>query len=128
MLPANADASIGTVTVGGDWVGGSIVAGAQNLGVDDVVGGMGASADNVDFGDGHDFIQTVDDTPLTARIKTINIKGNVIRTLVVGDHFGFVAQQIAKLKIDGIAVPLTNGPSNDSGIYLVIDAQVQEVA
>src|SRR4051812_337396 len=50
----NGDAQIGTVKVGGNWLASNIVAGSQNLGADNAVGGTGANADNVNFGDAHD--------------------------------------------------------------------------
>jgi hypothetical protein len=111
--PDNADAAIGKVTVGGNWVASSIVAGAENLGLDDADGGMGADADDANFADGHDFVQTVNDTPLVARIGSISIGGNVEGTSAANDHFGFVAQQIDQVKIGGQSLGLTAGFGND---------------
>src|SRR4030095_11270233 len=91
-IPSNADAAIGAVNVGRDWVASSLVAGANNLGADDVPDGTGLNADNVNFGDVHDHLQTVDDTPLIARIASIKIKGTVTGSFAPNDHFGFVAQ------------------------------------
>jgi hypothetical protein len=127
--PANADASIGNVRIGGHWKGSSIVAGAENLGADDMIGGLGVNADNVNFGDGHDYLQTVDDTALIARIKSIVIGGHVAGSPIAGDHFGFVAQQIDKLKIAGQSVSMIPGPSNNIVIIpSTTDVQLLEVS
>jgi hypothetical protein len=59
-------------------------------------------------------LQVSDDTALIARIASITIKGNVIGTLDAADNFGFVAQQIDKVKFGGRTISLTAGPSNDN--------------
>jgi hypothetical protein len=109
----NADACIGKVRVGGDWVASSIVAGAMNYGADDAPGGMNQDEDNASFGNDHDLLQDVNDSSLIARIASINIKGQVKGTLNFL-HFGFVSQQIGKLKIAGENILLAKGASNDS--------------
>jgi hypothetical protein len=96
----NADAAIGAVTIGGSWTASSLVAGAQDTGAPG-------------FGVG-DSLQVSDDTALIARIASITIKGNVIGTLDAADNFGFVAQQIDKVKFGGRTISLTAGPSNDN--------------
>ena len=98
----NADASIGIVRVGGDWIAGSIVAGAEDL---PTVNGYGTG----------DRLQTAfDDVAQVARIAEITIGGNVGGTAgITNDHFGFVAQRIDKVRIAGGAVTLTAGPNND---------------
>jgi hypothetical protein len=97
--PVNADAAIGAVTVGHDWMASSLVAGAEDNGA-------------VGFGVG-DTLQTAGNTALIARIASITIKGNVTGSFSPGDCFGFVAQQIDKLIIAGRTAPLTTGPGND---------------
>jgi hypothetical protein len=99
VSPVNADASIGAVSVGGDWVASSLVAGAEDKGAKG-------------FGLG-DTRQTAANTALTAKIASIAIKGAVQGTTVGGDHFGFVAEQIAKLTIGGKVIALKAGPAND---------------
>jgi hypothetical protein len=106
-VPANADAAIGTVKVGHDWVASSLVAGAQDA------GGPGFGVD--------DTLQTVGDTPLIARIASITIKGSVSGSLAAGDNFGFVAQQIDRLAIAGRSVALNAGPSNDNVLIAFTD-------
>jgi hypothetical protein len=98
LIPSNADASIGSVLVGGDWVAGSLVAGAQDTGAHG-------------FGVG-DTLQTIGDTPLISRITSITIKGDATGSLNFGDHFGFVAQQIDKLNIDSRVVALSANKDN----------------
>jgi hypothetical protein len=96
--PANADASIGVVKIGGDWTASSIVAGAMDTGADG-------------FGVG-DSLQTTNNTALVARIASIQISGVVSDAQASTANFGFVAQQIVKLKIEGRSIPLT--PAKDS--------------
>jgi uncharacterized repeat protein (TIGR01451 family) len=112
--PANADASIGAVTVGGSWKASSLVAGAMDSGA-------------TGFGVG-DSLQTVDNTPLIARIASITIKATVIGTSDTADHFGFVAQQIDKVKLGGRSISLAAGPTNDNILLpLVNDVHILEV-
>jgi hypothetical protein len=112
--PANADASIGTVTVGKGWMASSIVAGAVDMG-------------EPGFGIG-DNLQTGGDNALIARIASITIKGNVTGSLTSEDHFGFVAQQIDKLQVAGTHVVLRPGPSNDNLPFpSVVDVRLLEV-
>jgi hypothetical protein len=117
--PTNADASIGGVTVGGNWVASSLVAGAFNLGASNTVGGTGIDADNINFGDGHDVLQSGGSVALIARIASITIKGDVRGSFPAGDHFGFVAEQIDKLKIGARTFLLTAGPSSAEDNILV---------
>jgi hypothetical protein len=105
--PMNADAAIGKVKVGHDWVASSLVAGAQDAGAPG-------------FGVG-DTLQSVGDTPLIARIASVTIKGSVTGSLAAGDNFGFVAQQIDKLTISGRSIALTAGPSNDNVLVAFTD-------
>jgi hypothetical protein len=78
----NADAQIGAVTVGGDWIASNMVVGAINLGADDAPGGSGANADNVNFGDAHDFkiVEAGESTVIVSRIGRIQIAGQIFGT------------------------------------------------
>jgi hypothetical protein len=96
--PANADACIGTVKIGKNWVSSSIAAGVQDAG-------------NPGFGSG-DILQAVGDTALIARIASINIRGAMLPGIDSETYFGFVAQEIVKLQIGSYRAPLTAGPSN----------------
>jgi hypothetical protein len=116
--PANPDAQIGTVTIGGDWIASNLVA--------------GVIADNAFFGDGDDDPITEPGEPdaLISKITRIVIKGQVIGTGAIGDHFGFVAQQIGSFKVGGTALPLTSGVGNDTAGLIVAstdDVRVREV-
>lgn len=113
--PTNADASIGNVTVGGDWAGSSLVAGAYDATLDG-------------FGVG-DALQTMGDTALIARIASIAIKGTVTNSANADDHFGFVAQQIDKLKVGSQTLSFTAGPGTDDlPLPFTNDTRVLEVA
>ncbi len=96
-VSANADASIGPVTVGGDWRASSLVAGAQDAGAPG-------------FGLG-DRLQSVDNTALIARLVRVTISGDVLGTAqVINDHFGFVSERIEAITIAGRKIPLDPGP------------------
>ena len=103
--PANADASIGPVTVGGDWRASSLVAGAQDAGAPG-------------FGIG-DRLQSAANTALIARIVKITIGGDVPGTAQVpGDHFGFVAERLESLTIAGRKVTLDPGTVSNDDLLL----------
>jgi hypothetical protein len=97
--PANADASIGRVIVGRDWVASDLVAGAQDAGA----AGFGAG----------DVLQAAGDTGLVARIAGITIWGTVTSSFPILDRFGFVAEQIDALRFGSTVFSLDPGPSND---------------
>jgi hypothetical protein len=114
----NADAQIGSVTVGGDWIASSVAAGAVSGN-----GYFGDSADAVMSG------QSVRDRPgITSRIGSLSIGGQVMGTVGGADHFGIVAQEVGLIKFGDLAVPVTIGRSNDE-FYLGItgDFAVNEV-
>jgi uncharacterized repeat protein (TIGR01451 family) len=98
--PTNADASIGAVVVSGSWKASSLVAGARDTGAPG-------------FGVG-DTLQVTDDTSLIAHIASITIKGEAVGSIDSSDNFGFVSQQIDKVKVQGRNIPLTAGSSNDN--------------
>lgn len=119
--PVNADAQIGSVTVGGDWVASSIVAGAV------------AGADN-QFGSDDDFRisgpGTTNNPSIDSKIGSITIKGLVIGTPGGGsDHFGFVAQQIGAFKAVGFKTTPTAGMDAPAELSLTTkDVTIREVA
>ena len=126
---ANGDAQIGSVKVGGDWAASNLVAGAKNLGTDDAVGGPGANADNVNYGDSHDLSIGVGNANILAKIASITIAGQVFGTPLsvnMNDHFGFVAEQIGSIKVGGnnLVLPANNTPlaigeTGDVSIHLL---------
>jgi hypothetical protein len=97
----NAGVSIGSVSVDGDWVASSLVAGVT------------AGEDN-DFGTEDDApIPKIKNTPLVSRIASIVISGEVAGTESEGDYFGFVAKQIDAFQSAGTNLALASGPGND---------------
>jgi hypothetical protein len=92
--PVNADAQIGAVTVGGDWVASNLIAGASNAGA---LAKFGDGSD-VKIAGGNDSGQTF------SKIASIKIGGFVFGTPATansGDHFGFVAESIGSFKAGG---------------------------
>jgi hypothetical protein len=109
--PIRASAQIGPVSIGGDWIASSIVAGVENYGANGIDDG-GGSDDNLNFGDANDhIINNAADS--IAKIASIKIKGRVIGSATAGDHFGFVSHTIGSFKAGGVTVPLTAGPANN---------------
>jgi hypothetical protein len=118
------DVRVGGVQVGGSWIASNLAAGVLS-GADGMYG-------------------TADDAPipsmgepdsLFSRIASITITGHVIGTSALGDHFGFVAQQIGSMKVNGVTIPLTPGHTNDTDVadtQLILgitrDVTVHEVA
>ena len=116
-LPANPDAQVGPVVVGGDWVASNLVAGV-------VAGG------DAQFGTADDaVIGGVVDGP-RSRIASITIKGQALGTTAAGDHFGLVAEEVGALSIGGTAIPLlpnTPGVTDDEEIGATGDFHLLEV-
>lgn len=112
---ANADAQIGTVTVGGDWIASSLVAGAE-AGLD---GFFGTPDDSKITS--QDVI--VKDVPnVLSKITSLTIGGEVIGTDFTSDHFGFVAELIGSLSINSNLIPLlANGHNDDMLLGSLID-------
>jgi hypothetical protein len=104
LSPVNADAQIGSVTVGGDWIASSIAAGV-------VDGGNG-------FGNSLDAkISDANDAPnVVSKISSIVIKGQALGTSGGTDSFGFVAEQLGKFSVGGTLVVLTPGAHNDTSL------------
>jgi hypothetical protein len=112
---SNGNASIGAVKVGHDWIASSITAGVQDG------GGVG-------FGTVGDTIINNASDPIIARIASILIKGVVTGSAVLGDHFGFTAQQVGSFKSLGFAATLASG--TDAPIELspvTVDVTIREV-
>lgn len=83
----NPDAQIGTVKVAGNWTASDLIAG--------VIAGSDAG-----FGNALDTIAPgFDNAGIVSKIASITIGGAVSGTGAAGDHFGFVAQRIGKVKI-----------------------------
>jgi hypothetical protein len=111
----NPDATIGAVTVGGNWISSSLIAGVTNFGANDVAGGTGANADNINFGDTHDFKILPDPLVmgqpdgLLSKIASVTIKGFAAGTVGGTDFFGIVAEQIGSVKVGARTYTLATG-------------------
>ena len=112
---ANADAGIGTITTGGDWIASSAAAG-----VDPGAGGL--------FGDG-DTVETNNASATVAsRIASIVIKGNLFGTPnTMGDSFAFTAQQIGALTIHGQKQTLSATSNDDRFLGANLDVLIKEL-
>jgi hypothetical protein len=115
----NADAQIGAVTVGGDWVASSIAAGAFQ-GNDNFFG----DADDVKFsGPGVN-----DNSGVLSKIASVTIGGQVVGTAAAGDHFGIVAESVGAVTVGGTRLLLHPGPHNDDlSIGITGDFAVREI-
>lgn len=114
----DADAQIGTVFVGGDWIASSMAAGAV----------PGA---NSLYGDSDDAKMTggvKDDGSINSQIKSVTIGGQVLGTVGGSDHFGFVAESIGIVRIGGALQPVNLGISNDNlSVGITSDFNVHEI-
>jgi hypothetical protein len=99
----NGNAQIGSVTVGGDWVASSLVAGVK----DDLNDGFGNSADTLIVPPASDW---------TAKIASIVIKGTVVGAAGPGIFYGFVSHEIGSFKIGGVKVPLAPGSASPGDV------------
>jgi hypothetical protein len=110
--PINADAQIGKVIVGGDWVKSNLVAGV-------------VSEDAV-FGNSDDaIISEISQVPgIVASIASITIKGSVLGTFGGTDLFAFTAEEIKAVSIGGVKVILDAGAGNDD---LFAPSQTQDL-
>ncbi len=93
--PTNSNASIGAITVGSDWRASSVSAGIQ----DTSANGFGNADDAV-------IAQPPADAILS-RIASVTIKGLILGTPAMGDHYGFTAQQIGSFSVKGTKLSLT---------------------
>jgi hypothetical protein len=111
----NASVRIGPVTVGGNWIASSLVAGVD-AGVDASFGTADDASINV-------FIPT-----FHSQIVSVTIKGQAFGTFGGADHFGFVAQEVGAFKVGGRTLQLTPGTGNDVfNIGITGDLTVREV-
>ncbi len=94
FVPTNGDASIGTVTINGNWTASSLVAGIK----DDTDNGFGL--DDVPI-PGFDATPTV-----FSRIASLIIKGTVTSSPSATDTYAITAQQIGKVKIGTTTIVL----------------------
>ncbi len=94
----NPNASIGAVKVKQGWTASTLAA------------GISPGNDGL-FGTFDDQRISGSASPLISRIASIVIGGDVRGTSGSGDHFGFISGIIGRMRIEGIAVPLTSNPN-----------------
>lgn len=94
----NGNASIGAITVGGNWIASTVTAGVQDGGVPG-------------FGDGDDSLinspNGAANDAIVASIASITIKGAMYGAPDLPFHSGFVAQQIGSFNAGGFIAHLT---------------------
>jgi hypothetical protein len=110
-LGQNADAQIGAVTVGRDWIASSLLVGVNPA--DGFIGDANDVKLAGNFGAG-----VVKDSPgVISKIASVVIRGGVFGTssaVSLSDRFGFVAEQVGSFSVNGLALPLTAGASNNT--------------
>ncbi len=106
LSPANGNAQIGPVTVGGDWIASSLGAGVRN------------TVDLTLLGNGHDSIIPGGVGPSIAKIVSVTIGGIVEGSDASNDHFGFVSHSIGAFKSLGFSAGPTTVASNPSRIVI----------
>jgi hypothetical protein len=116
-MPINADAQIGCVTVGGDWIASSIAAGS----VPGLDGVFGTADDAKMTGAG-----VKDDAGISSRIESFEIDGQILGTVGGTDHFGIVAESIGVVKVGATTIPTTAG-NDDTTIGITGDFRLREV-
>jgi hypothetical protein len=100
----NADAQIGPVVVGGDWVASSLVAGS----LPGATGLVGDSDDVKMSGAG-----VKDEPAVFSKVTSWTVGGQVLGTVGAGDHFGVVAEEVGVVSVGGTPIPMTAGAGND---------------
>lgn len=115
----NADAQIGTVSVGGDWIASGLVAGAV------------AAADGV-FGTADDAKMSgpgvKDVAGLFSSITSLTIGGQALGTAGGTDFYAIMAEHVMAVKIGGQSVILVPGNSNDDQfIGFTGDFKIREI-
>lgn len=92
---ANANASIASVVVKGNWTASDAIA--------------GASAGNFPYWGVGDSLQSGGNSNLTAQIGKVTIGGTLSGIAASGPTFGFVAQAFTSIKVGGDSINLTPG-------------------
>jgi hypothetical protein len=93
----NGDANLGVIVVGGDWIAGTINAGVLST------DGKFGNADDAPAPQGNT-------AGVFSRIASITIKGQAQGSADSTEGFGFVAEEIGKLKIGSVTYPFTSAP------------------
>jgi hypothetical protein len=105
----NADAQLGPITIGGDMIASSIVAGVAKAGMFFGTAGGDAKIAGAGVKDNLDTLGAI------SKIASIIVKGSVFGTAATNDTatFGIIAQQLGALKVGGTTIPRQPGASND---------------
>ena len=121
----NADAQIGPVIVGHDWIASNLVAGAV-AGAD----GRFGTQDDVRMPGTNGVNGFKDVATLASRITSVTIGGQAFGTSASGDNYGIVAQNVGSLSLKGglTTIPLVAGNGNDSVLIgLFGDFRLREI-
>jgi hypothetical protein len=114
----NGGATIGTVTVFGNWIASNLIAGVK-----DPEGDGFGNSDDTRIGQGNGNI--------ISSIASVTIKGQVLGTpssASPNDHYGFEVQQVGTVTFGGTSLPLKSGKSNDAiDLGITGDVTVREV-
>jgi hypothetical protein len=97
----NADAQIGSVTVGRDWVASSLAAGANPN------GGFFGDDNDTKLSSGAKDVQTV-----SSRVGSVTITGQAVGTVAGSDFFGIVAENVGLVKVGGVTFPTSANNDN----------------
>ena len=100
LSAGNADASIGSITVGGDWIASSVLMGAT-------------SGADLKVGTADDLTSAGRNGDALATIGSFTVKGQAFGTADdTSDNFGIVAEQIGKAKVGGRTFAFKPGANN----------------
>jgi len=104
----NADASIGTITVGADWQASTVLAGVTG-GAD----GFAGTADDAKIAGGG----VQDAAAVFSTIASVTIRGQAYGSTGGADAFGIVAEQITKAKVGKAVFKLDKGPRDAADAF-----------
>ncbi|MGA3169700.1 MAG: hypothetical protein ABSE62_01685 [Chthoniobacteraceae bacterium] len=91
------DASIGAVTISGDFIASNIVAGIQNV-----------TSSDTEYGNANDSLIPTGGTVIPS-IASVIIAGQALGDFNNADQFGIVAETIGSIKVSGSTIPLPSG-------------------
>lgn len=109
-LPKNADASVGPVRVGTNWIASTLVAGTS-AGAD---GFYGTADDTKISGSG-----VRDAAEIFSQIASITIGRQAFGTVATNDTFGIVAETIRKAKVGSTKLPFVQGPRTPGDTFYI---------
>jgi hypothetical protein len=119
-IGVNADASISSIRVDGNWTASSVAAGV-----------LDANGDGFGNADDAKIPVGTDQPNLISQIASIVIGGAVAGTDPTGDHFGFTAERIGAFKLAGTKLGFTKtstGESFDLGVTSDVKAREITIA